>query len=133
MSAPDTSVITVYEPGDDRTLTVSRQTPQALFWIRFSRNKATISRKVGGTFTAYGGSLSGTNLELVPDKKIVQAWRANDWPAGHHSKATFSLTPVKGGTRLNFYQSGVPAEHYASIKQGWIDFYWKRMKALLEK
>ena len=100
---------------------------------KFTANQATISRKVGGKFSAYGDSLSGTNLELVPDKKIVQAWRANDWPAGHHSKATFTLTPVKGGTRLTFYQSGVPAEHYSGIKQGWIEFYWKPMKAMLEK
>src|SRR5437764_8222603 len=42
MSAPDTSVITVYEPGDDRTLTATRRTPRALFWIRFSRNKPAI-------------------------------------------------------------------------------------------
>ena len=42
MSVPDTSVVTVYEPGDDLTLTVTRRTPRALFWIRFSRNKPAI-------------------------------------------------------------------------------------------
>jgi ABC-type dipeptide/oligopeptide/nickel transport system permease subunit len=42
MSVPDTSIVTVYEPGDDRTLTVTRRTPRALFWIRFSRNKPAI-------------------------------------------------------------------------------------------
>lgn len=100
---------------------------------KFTGGKVTMSRKIGGAFTAYGGSLSGTNLELVPDKKIVQAWRADDWPAGHFSRATFSLKKVKGGTQLSFYQSGVPDEHYTGIKQGWIDFYWKPMKAMLEK
>ncbi len=100
---------------------------------KFTGDKASISRKVGGKFTAYGGSLSGTNLELVPDQKIVQAWRADDWAEGHYSKATFTLTPVTGGTRLSFRQSGVPDEHYESIKQGWLDFYWKPMKTMLEK
>lgn len=100
---------------------------------KFTGGKVTMSRKIGGAFTAYGGSLSGTNLELVPDKKIVQAWRADDWPAGHFSRATFSLKKVKGGTQLSFYQSCVPDEHYTGIKQGWIDFYWKPMKAMLEK
>src|SRR5437763_1298303 len=42
MSAPDTSVITVYEPGDDFILTVTRQTPRALFWIPVSRNRPAI-------------------------------------------------------------------------------------------
>jgi activator of HSP90 ATPase len=100
---------------------------------KFSGAPATTSRKVGGAFSAYGGSLSGTNLELERDKKIVQAWRADDWPAGHFSRATFSLKPVKGGTQLSFYQSGVPDLHYAGIKQGWIDFYWTPMKKMLDK
>ncbi len=99
---------------------------------KFTGAPASISRKVGGAFAAFGGSLSGTNLELRRDKKIVQSWRADDWPVGHFSRATFSLKPVKGGTRLSFYQSGVPDEHYAGIKQGWIDYYWKPMKAMLD-
>ena len=98
---------------------------------KFSGAPATISRKKGGAFTTYGGSLSGTNLELIPDKKIVQAWRADDWQAGHYSRATFSLKKVKGGTELSFYQSGVPDKHYEGIKKGWIDFYWTPMKKML--
>jgi activator of HSP90 ATPase len=98
---------------------------------KFTGAPAKISRKVGGEFTAYGGSLSGQTLELAPDKKIVQAWRADDWPAGHFSRATFSLKKVKGGAELSFYQSNVPDEHYAGIKQGWIDFYWTPMKKML--
>jgi activator of HSP90 ATPase len=94
---------------------------------------AHIGRKVGSKFSAYGGDLSGTHLRLLKNRKIVQSWRANDWPEGHYSKATFTLKPVKGGTRLTFYQSGVPNAHYAGIKKGWIDYYWKPLKAMLEK
>jgi activator of HSP90 ATPase len=100
---------------------------------KFTGAPASISRSVGGKFSAYGGDLSGTNLELRPDKKIVQSWRSDDWPAGHYSRASFTLKKIKGGTRLSFYQSGVPNAHYAGIKQGWIDYYWKPMKAMLEK
>ena len=99
---------------------------------KFTGAPATTSRKVGGAFTAFGGSLSGTNLELVPDKKITQAWRADDWPAGHISRASFSLRKVKGGTQLSFYQSGVPDKHYEGIKKGWIDYYWTPMKKMLD-
>ena len=98
---------------------------------KFTGAKASISRKVGGKFTVFDGGLQGTHLELVPDKKIVQTWRSNDWPEGHYSKATFRLTEVKGGTRLTFSQSGVPVEHYASISQGWRSYYWVRMKEML--
>ncbi len=100
---------------------------------QFTGEPARMSRKVGGKFTAYGESLSGTNLELAPDRRIVQSWRSEDWPEGHYSRATFTLTPVPGGTRLTFYQSNVPDDQYADIKQGWIDYYWKPMKAMLER
>ena len=44
-----------------------------------SGEKAKISRRVGGKFTAWGSHLSGINLVLKPGKKIVQAWRATGW------------------------------------------------------
>lgn len=100
---------------------------------KFTGEKASISRKIGGKFTAYGGYIDGVNTDLVPDKKIIQSWRGSDWPEGHYSKVTFSLKEVENGTRLNFSQSGVPEEHYDSISQGWRDYYWTPMKEFLGK
>jgi activator of HSP90 ATPase len=100
---------------------------------KFSGEKASMSRKVGGRFTAYGGYIEGVNLDLMPDKKIVQSWRGSDWPDGQYSKVTFSFKRVKNGTRLTFTQSGVPEQYYKDINQGWRDYYWKKMKAMLEK
>jgi len=100
---------------------------------KFTGEKASIIRKIGGKFSAYAGYISGVNLDLVPDKKIVQLWRGNDWTKGHYSKVTFSLKKVERGTRLTFRQSGVPGEQYKDIKQGWHDYYWKPMREMLEK
>ena len=99
----------------------------------FTGDKAKISSKVGGTFTAGDGYASGKNAELIPDKKIIQSWRGSDWPEGHYSKVTYSLKKVKSGTRLTFRQSGVPEKHYKDIHQGWRDYYWKPMREMLEK
>ena len=101
---------------------------------QFTGAKASISRDVGGSFTAYDGALSGTILELVPDTKIVQAWRASDegWPADHYSTASFTLEKIDGGTRLTFVQSGVPEQSFDQINQGWKDYYWTKMQDLLE-
>ena len=99
----------------------------------FTGSEAKISRKVGGKFTVYGGEIEGENLELEPDRKIVQSWRYSDWPAGVYSKAAFSLAESKGKTRLSFTQTGVPDDKYEEIKQGWKDYYWGPMKGLLEK
>ncbi len=97
----------------------------------FTGDTASIGRKVGDKFKAGSGFISGTNLALVPDKKIVQSWHASDWPEGHYSRATFSLAKTKTGTRLTFVQSGVPEEFFADIRQGWIDFYWQPLKKYL--
>jgi activator of HSP90 ATPase len=100
---------------------------------KFTGEKAVISREVGGKFTAFDGYAEGVNLELVPDKKIVQSWRADDWPEGHYSKATFSFKEAAGGTQLTFTQSDVPEESAEDIAQGWRDYYWAPMKEMLEK
>ena len=101
---------------------------------RFSGAKASISREVGGSFTAYDGALSATILELVPDVKIVQTWRGSDdgWVPGHYSTATFSLEAVNSGTRLTFVQTGVPEQSFEQISQGWHTYYWPKMKQMLE-
>ena len=99
----------------------------------FTGSQVSMSRKVGGKFSVYGGDIEGVNLELIPDQKIVQSWRYSDWPEGHYSKATFSLKEIPGGMRLNFTQTGVPEKFYDDISQGWRDYYWEPMKEMLEK
>lgn len=101
----------------------------------FTGAKAHISQKIGGKIGAYDNYIKGWNEILLPDKKIVQKWQANEakWPKKHYSKATFAMKKIKGGTRLSFIQSGVPAACYKSIKQGWYDSYWNPMKEMLEK
>ncbi len=98
---------------------------------QFTGGKAVISREVGGKFSAFDGYAEGENLELVPDEKIVQTWRASDWPKGHYSRVTFSLKKVNGKTRLTFTQTGVPAEQYEDIAQGWRNYYWKPLAEML--
>jgi uncharacterized protein YndB with AHSA1/START domain len=101
---------------------------------RFTGAKAVISRKVGGAFACYGKYLGGFHLDLVPGKRIVQAWRSNDWPKGTFSIATFALSRAKGGnTKLTFTHAGVPKSSAKGITKGWQLYYWKPLKAYLEK
>jgi activator of HSP90 ATPase len=100
---------------------------------KFTGDKASISRKVGGKFSAFDGYSEGTNLELIPDNKIVQAWRASDWPEGHYSQVAFTFKEIPGGTRLLFTQTGVPEGQFDDISQGWRDYYWAPLKEMLEK
>lgn len=97
---------------------------------KFTGAAARISPRVGGRFTAYDGYAEGRNLELVPGRRIVQSWRASDWPAGHYSTATFALARTGTGTRLTFTQTGVPGDQTAAIRDGWTEFYWEPLRAL---
>ncbi len=99
----------------------------------FTGAAAFIEPEVGGHFSAYDGYIEGKTLELDRDRKIVQSWRGRDWPVGHYSTVMFLFTKVAGGSRLRFTHKGIPLAEFEGIKEGWKDFYWKRMKEYLKK
>lgn len=98
----------------------------------FTGGKAVMSQKVGGKFTAYDGYIEGTNTELKPGRKIIQSWRATDWPKGHYSKVTYTLTKKGDKTELKFKQEDVPADQCEDIKRGWVDYYWEPLKKMFK-
>jgi activator of HSP90 ATPase len=99
----------------------------------FTGGKANISREVGGTYSAFDDYIAGKNIELVPDKKIVQDWRAVDWPEGYFSRITFEFTAVPEGTRMEFTHADLPEGTVDEFTQGWIENYWEPMKTFFEK
>jgi uncharacterized protein YndB with AHSA1/START domain len=92
---------------------------------------AEISREAGGAWSAHGGHITGRNIELVPDRMIVQAWRAKDWPAGVYSVVRFELKSEGNKTRLVLDHWGAPAEHREHLAQGWSARYWEPLRKYL--
>lgn len=92
---------------------------------------AEIHREVGGTFSLFGGHVIGRNLELVPDRLIVQAWRAADWSDGVYSIARFELVPQGPGTRIKFDHTGFPIEKAEHLEDGWREHYWTTLQKYL--
>ncbi len=84
----------------------------------FTGGSARIDRNVGGTFSTNDGYSTDTTLELVQEAKIVQTWRASDWPDGHFSTLTIILSPVSSKTLLSFVQTGVPSDQFEEIRKG---------------
>ena len=123
-----------------QTATIRGATPHDIYetimdskkHTKLSGSRTTVSRRVGGAFKV-GHDLEGKNLKLTKDRRIVQSWRANDWPKGHYSRATFALARAKGGTRITFFQSGVPDRQYRSISSGWREYYWEPLKKQFAK
>jgi len=98
----------------------------------FTGSPATTSAKLGASFNAWGGYITGKNLELVKGKKIVQEWKTIEWPVGYPvSRLEFTLTAKKGGTELKMVHSKVPAEQAASYTSGWKSSYWDPLKEYL--
>jgi len=96
-----------------------------------------IDPKVGGAFSCFGGIITGLNVELLPNQRIVQAWRVSMWPAGVYSIVKFELQPEGPLTRLVMDHTGFPEEMRAHLNGeetngGWHRQYWQPLKRYLE-
>lgn len=84
----------------------------------------------GGAFSAFGGQITGRQVELVPGTRVVQAWRAGSWPEGVYSIARFELKADGKATKLTFDQSGYPQDAETMLEGGWHKMYWEPLKTL---
>jgi len=80
-------------------------------------------RVEGEEFSAFNGNVTGRQVEMVPDARVVQAWRFPRWEAGVYSIVHFTLTAVDGGTRLVIEQHGEPQDWHDHIDANFPTFY----------
>ncbi len=92
---------------------------------------AQISTVAGGEFAMFGGYISGRQIELVPNVRIVQAWRTGAWDPGIYSIARFSLAARATGTLLTFDHTGFPKGEAEHLAQGWKTNYWQPLEKSL--
>jgi activator of HSP90 ATPase len=92
---------------------------------------AEIHREVGGAFSIFAGHIVGRNLELIPARRIVQAWRVVPWPEGVYSIAKFELQNHGPGTRVIFDHTGFPTDLAEHLESGWRENYWQALRSYL--
>jgi activator of HSP90 ATPase len=102
----------------------------------FTGAPAEIDPKSGGAFSCFGGIITGRNVELLANRRIVQAWRVAIWPEGHYSIVKFELQPQGSQTRLVMDHAGFPEEMRAHLngeeaEGGWHRRYWEPLKKYL--
>jgi activator of HSP90 ATPase len=121
---------------------IIKATPKAVYEILTNASKfkamtggraAKISKSVGGEVSLFDGAINAVNIELLPGKRLVQAWRAGNWPEGVHSIVRFEFSADGTNTKLNFDQSGHPESETAHLEKGWYQMYWNPMNAMLAK
>jgi len=93
----------------------------------FTATSAKIDPVVGGAFSLFDGHIIGRILELVPDQRIVEAWRVVDWPDGVYSIAKFEFKPQGSGTKLIFDHVGFPEGLKEHLSIGWTQHYWEAL------
>jgi uncharacterized protein YndB with AHSA1/START domain len=100
----------------------------------FTHNgSANIENNVGGAFSSHGGAISGRNVELVPNARIVQAWRVANWPQGVYSVVRIDLEPVASGTRLRLRHDAFPTGEREHLDAGWHARYWEPLTEYLRE
>jgi activator of HSP90 ATPase len=94
---------------------------------------AKVSRKVGGKWSAFGGMILGKNLLLIPNRRIVQAWRSSEWKkADPDSLLVVGFEKAAGSdTTVHLVHVGVPSYDHQGVTQGWVKFYWDPWKVYL--
>jgi activator of HSP90 ATPase len=90
-----------------------------------------IANAPGGAFSFFGGYISGRNVELIPNERIVQAWRAGNWPPGIYSIIKFDLVEQGSDTKLVFDQAGFPKGDGEHLVEGWKTNYWAPLAKFL--
>ena len=112
-------------------------TPQALYraWLSsadhtaFTGSPAQVSGRIGASFTAWDGYISGKNVRLVENRRIVQSWRTTEFPAGApDSNLEILFDKVEAGTRITIIHSEIPHGQISEYRKGWKDFYFTPMK-----
>ncbi len=102
-------------------------------FARFTGVDADIRPTEGGSFVCFGTFVLGRIVELIPDRRIVQAWRVFNWPDGIYSIVRFELHDENGNTRLVLDQDGVPDKDISHIDAGWENKYWRPLREHLHR
>lgn len=106
---------------------------QAMQSMEVPSKEAEISAEPGGAFLLFGGYITGRQIELVPGKRIVQAWRAQSWSEGEYSIVRFELVEQDSGTKIVFDHMGFPKGQAEHLAAGWKSNYWEPLEKYLSE
>jgi activator of HSP90 ATPase len=73
----------------------------------------------------------GRHIELVPNERLVQAWREKSWAPGVYSVVRFQLIDQGSSTKLVFDHTGFPQGAAGHLAPGWWSHYWEPLQKYL--
>ena len=97
----------------------------------FTGLPAEIDPTAGGAFSMFGRLIVGRNVELIPNQRIVQAWRPASWDQGVYSIVKFELKEEGSQTKVVLDHTGFPEGKFGDLDSGWHERYWDPLKKFL--
>ena len=97
----------------------------------FTGMPAEIDPKTGGALSMFSGLIVGRNVELVPNQRIVQAWRPASWDPDIYSIVKFELKGQASKTTVVLDHTGFPEGNFRHLDSGWYARYWEPLKKFL--
>jgi uncharacterized protein YndB with AHSA1/START domain len=95
----------------------------------FTGDKAMVEPFVGGKHSSFDGYAVGQTVELLPGRRIVQTWRAEDFPIGSpDSRVEVTLEETVGGTMVTILHTEIPSGQGSSYRDGWLKYYLEALK-----
>jgi activator of HSP90 ATPase len=99
---------------------------------------ASIGTAEGAEFSLFDGFISGRLIELVPGRRVVQAWRGQEWEPGVYSLVRFTVEADEEGARLILDHSGYPEGEspryptwHEHLSTNWPVFYFEPFRKYL--
>lgn len=92
---------------------------------------AVMSEEPGSEFSLWDGAITGKNIELVKNSRIVQEWDFGEQE--EPSVVTIKLHPSGNHTSLEIRHTNIPDDSFENIKEGWIEEYLGGLEQLFEE
>lgn len=119
------NVDSVFNASPEQVYATLIEPQQVAVWSRSAPN---VEPKVGGTFSLFGGGVTGKFEELEVGKKIKQQWRLRDWKHGHYAVVTYTFKVGDGETTMNTHWEGVPVGQEEAVENNFQEYYIKPIK-----
>lgn len=116
------------------TFTVS---PETLYnaWLdsnthsQMTGGDAMCSTEINGYFSTWDGYVTGYNINLIPYREIIQAWRTTEFSVSDEdSKLIIKISESGEGSLLTLTHQNIPTGQ-SDYEKGWVEHYFEPMKA----
>lgn len=91
---------------------------------------ADMKAEKGYVFSLWEGDITGVNLEVTPNRKLVQEWFFGEQE--DPSIVEIVLKKHNNKTLLALSHTHIPEDVYEEITEGWREYYLGSMKNMLE-